>query len=61
MQINLGKTDKYFRMLIGLLIIVGGVAFQSWWGLAGAVLVLTALLNWCPIYALFGMNTCNYK
>lgn len=57
MAINISKTDKGIRLLLGILIILAGIAFQSWWGIAGLVLIGTALINWCPIYALFGFNT----
>ncbi|MES2560885.1 MAG: DUF2892 domain-containing protein [Bacteroidota bacterium] len=57
MGININKTDKYIRMLLGIVILILGVAYHSWLGIAGAVLVLTALINWCPIYAIFGINT----
>lgn len=54
---NLGKTDKYARMLIGIIVLLAGIAFQSWWGIAGLVLLITAFIDWCPLYALFGINT----
>lgn len=57
MPINISKTDKGIRLLLGILIILAGIAFQSWWGLAGLVLVVTAVINWCPVYALLGLNT----
>jgi hypothetical protein len=57
MNINLGKTDKYIRVVAGMLAILGGIVFQSWWGILGAVLLITALINWCPVYALFNINT----
>lgn len=29
-----------------------------WFGLAGAVPILTALMRWCPAYVVLGINTC---
>lgn len=57
MSINIGKTDKGIRILLGILIILAAIIFKSWWGLAGLVLIGTALVNWCPIYAMLGLNT----
>jgi hypothetical protein len=61
MAINIGKTDKYIRLLLGIIIILSGIVFQSWWGLIGVVLITTAFANWCPLYALLGTNTCTPK
>lgn len=57
MQKNIGKTDKTIRIIVGLVIIAMGLYFQSWWGAAGLVPLATALINWCPPYALLGINT----
>ncbi len=57
MQKNIGKTDKIIRIIVGLVIIAIGLYFQSWWGAIGLVPLGTALINWCPPYALFGINT----
>jgi len=55
--INVGKTDKIIRVILGLTIIAGGVLFQSWWGLVGAVSLVTAAMGWCPLYIVAGLNT----
>jgi len=57
MQKNVGKTDKTIRIIVGLAIIAAGVYFQSWWGAIGLLPLGTALINWCPPYALLGINT----
>lgn len=58
MQKNIGKVDKIIRIVVGLAVIAAGVFFQSWWGAIGLVFVGTALVGWCPPYALLGINTC---
>ncbi|MDQ7017361.1 MAG: DUF2892 domain-containing protein [Gammaproteobacteria bacterium] len=55
--VNVGKADKIIRVILGLSIIAGGVIFQSWWGLVGAVSLTTAAMGWCPTYLIFGINT----
>ncbi|MBN1117048.1 MAG: DUF2892 domain-containing protein [Bacteroidales bacterium] len=57
MNKNVGKTDKVVRIILGLAIGAAGIYFKQWWGLIGAVLLLTALINWCPLYVPFKLNT----
>lgn len=59
MNKNVGNLDRTIRILIGLallsLIFVGP---KSLWGLLGLVPLGTALVGWCPPYAMFGISTC---
>ncbi len=57
MKANVGKADKAIRIVLGLAIGVIGMVYQSWWGLVGLVPILTALINWCPLYVPFGIKT----
>ena len=67
MKTNIGNTDKIVRLVVAL--ILGGLYFaEIITGTLGIVLlviaasmVLTALSGFCPLYALFGMNTCEQK
>ncbi|MEL6519710.1 MAG: DUF2892 domain-containing protein [Pseudomonadota bacterium] len=60
---NVGTTDRYVRIGIGILLLVGfalnsGGAY-SWLYLVGAVVALaTGLLNFCGLYRLVGVSTC---
>ncbi len=58
MEKNIGGADKTVRIIAGLAVIGAGVYFQSWWGAIGVVLLGTALIGWCPPYALLGIKTC---
>jgi hypothetical protein len=58
MQANIGKTEKIIRIIVGVAIIVAGVIFQSWWGAIGAIPLITGLINYCPAWSIFGINTC---
>ncbi len=60
MTCNVGKADKIFRILVGLAIGVVGFIYQSWWGLSGLIPLMTGLINFCPLYAPFKINT-GYK
>ncbi|HAN00063.1 MAG TPA: DUF2892 domain-containing protein [Marinilabiliales bacterium] len=57
MKCNVGKTDKIIRLVIGLIIGAVGIYYQSWWGLIGIVPVVTALINWCPMYVPLKLTT----
>lgn len=57
MEKNVGGADKTIRIIVGLVIIALGVFYQSWWGALGLLPLATALLGWCPPYALLGINT----
>lgn len=56
---NIGSADRLIRMLVGLaalsLVFVGP---KSLWGLIGLVPLVTALVGWCPPYAILGISTC---
>jgi len=57
MKKNIGITDKWVRIIIGLLIGAAGIYFKSWWGLIGLVPLATGLVNSCPLYLPFGIST----
>ncbi len=61
MNKNVGQVERGIRFVVGLAVIGAGVYFQSWWGAIGLVLIGTALMGWCPPYALLGINTCKTK
>jgi hypothetical protein len=61
MKSNIGKADKVIRLIIGITIAVEGIAYNTWLGLFGMVFIITALLNWCPFYLLFGVSSCSGK
>ena len=58
MNANVGTVDKVARIVLGLaLISLVFVGPKTPWGWIGLILLGTALINWCPIYRLFGMST----
>lgn len=67
MKKNMGNTDKIVRILIA--VIVGILYFTNVIsGTLGIVLlalsvifVVTSLISFCPIYSIFGLNTCPIK
>jgi len=61
MKKNVGGVDKKLRIIAGVVIIAAGLYYQSWWGAVGLVPLLTALIGWCPPYAIFGISSCKVK
>ena len=57
MKRNVGNTDRIVRLVLGVLIAAGGFYFKSWWGLFAMVPLATALISFCPLYKIFGLNT----
>ncbi len=64
MKKNVGKTDRILRIVgavvLGTLYFTGTVTGTAGIVLAvlGGVLLGTAFISFCPIYALVGLNTC---
>ena len=64
MKANVGGVDKILRIVVGLavlslILILEGNA--RWWGLVGLVPLATGLFNFCPLYAMLGINSCPAK
>jgi hypothetical protein len=57
MKRNVGGLDRAFRAVFGLAVIGVGVYFKSWWGALGAVPLLTAVFQWCPVYVPSGFSS----
>ena len=57
MTCNMGRGDRIFRGVLGIVILGGGIFFQSWWGLIGLIPLITSIVSWCPLYVPFKINT----
>lgn len=67
MKPNVGSTDKLIRLVIAVVFVilfltgvVSGTFGYILLGLA-AVLTITALVSFCGLYPLLGINTCKKK
>ncbi len=56
---NVGSYDAAARTVLGIAGVMVGHHYETWWALAGFVPVLTAIVAFCPAYALLGINTCS--
>ncbi len=63
MKVNVGGTDRIIRLIVAAVCIVlaltvakGALAIVLW--VVAAIMALTAVVRFCPLYAPFGMSTC---
>jgi hypothetical protein len=57
-RLNVGTIDRALRAVLGataLALVVTGP--RSAWGLLGLVLLVTAAIGFCPLYAALGLST----
>lgn len=57
MKGNVGSIDRLLRIILGLIIAILGVVFDSWWGLIGVVPIATGLFSFCPLYVPLKIST----
>lgn len=57
MKKNVGSLDRNIRFVLGAVILIIGYINESWWGMIGLIPILTALINWCPLYTPFNIST----
>ncbi|MGK8251301.1 Protein of uncharacterised function (DUF2892) [Moraxella lacunata] len=58
MKSNLHSIDRILRLVVGaLLVALAVMGVIGVWGYIGAVFVLTAFINFCPIYRIFNFST----
>jgi hypothetical protein len=64
MKRNEGTVDRVVRAVLGIAALVGAIAvgIGTVWGIAllvvAVLLVVTAAVSFCPLYAVFGVSTC---
>ena len=59
---NVGTVDKVIRIILGLVLIALVFAGpQTPWGWIGIIPLATGLIGFCPLYSVFGINTCPTK
>lgn len=59
---NVGGIDRILRIVVGAALIAWVLlASGPVWAWIGIVPLLTGLFNFCPVYRLIGINTCQVK
>jgi K+-transporting ATPase A subunit len=67
MKTNMGSMDRMIRVFVA--VILGLAAFNGMitgvWAIVAyavtAIFILTSLVGFCPLYAVFGISTCPLK
>ncbi|MCC5914690.1 MAG: DUF2892 domain-containing protein [Balneolaceae bacterium] len=54
---NVGYTDSIIRVVLGVLIVGAGLAFESFWGFIGLIPIISGGIAFCPIYRWMGKET----
>lgn len=58
MKANLGQIDRLLRFVVGAaLVILAATGVIGAWGYLGVIFLVTAFINFCPIYRLLGIST----
>lgn len=60
MKKNVGQLDRKIRLVLGIVLVslfflIDGGA--KWLSIVGVVLIVTGLVNFCPLYVPFKFNT----
>ncbi len=71
MEVNVGKVDRIVRAVIGVIALILAVIpfvgytflFNEWvqliiFGIIAVIMFFTAATSYCPLYKIFGINTC---
>lgn len=55
---NIGSLDRMIRLVVGVVLLaLVFVGPQTPWGYLGLIPIVTALVGFCPLYAVLGMTT----
>ncbi len=58
MKKNVGTADKWIRIVVGLVLIsLVFVGPKTAWGWIGIIPLATALINFCPVWAMLKIST----
>jgi len=67
MKKNMGSTDRFIRLFVAVALLttyytgtVTGILGYVMLAIA-AIFILTTFVSFCPLYTLFGINTCKVK
>ena len=54
---NIGRIDRLIRTVLAFVMVFGSIYFGRWWAVPGVVILLTTIIGWRPIYAVFRLTT----
>lgn len=67
MKTNMGNTDRIIRVILALVfaaLYFTGIVTGTWGTVLvvlGGVFLATSVISFCPLYSIFGINSCGRK
>lgn len=61
MKRNVCGREKSIRAAVGVLIILAGLYYSSWWGAIGLIPLLTAVIGYCPVSDALHVSSCRIQ
>ncbi len=64
MKANEGSLERIIRLILGLIVLSLWFVLQGntkYLAFIGLIPLITAIIGWCPLYSIFGINTCKRK
>ena len=55
---NVGMADRIVRIILAVVFIILALIYSPWWFIPAVIALVTGIVGWCGLYALFGWNTC---
>lgn len=66
MRDNMGTVDRVIRAAVGIALVLGALSVdaplaRTLLGLGAVIMIGTALVGFCPLYRVLGLNTCGQR
>lgn len=58
MEHNVCGKEKAIRAVLGIVILLAGLYYGSWWGAIGLIPLLTAIVGYCPVNRVLKFSSC---
>jgi len=59
MKRNICGDEEIFRAMLGIVIMLAGFFYESWWGAIGLIPFATAVIGYCPINQAMNHSSCS--
>jgi len=59
MKKNIGSIERVLRIIVGLGLVIWALKGGPVWAWIGIVPIVTGAIGNCPVYSIFGIDTCS--
>ena len=59
MKRNVCGDEEIIRAVLGIVIMLAGISYGSWWGAIGLIPFITAVIEFCPINQAIHHSSCS--